>query len=64
MTITPVRIDEIKQRAAAERDRRQYPAEFPRLPPVPAGRYRAIGRFLGEVECGLLERHGDVRPAP
>lgn len=64
MTITPTRIDEIKQRAAAERDRREYPAGFPRLPPVPADRYRdpefaALERDAVFGRSWLLVAHAD-----
>ena len=39
MTMTAARIDEVKRRAAEERERREQPEAFPRLPPVPARRY-------------------------
>ena len=39
MAMSPSLVDDVKQRAAAERGRTAYPAGFPVLPPVPAARY-------------------------
>lgn len=49
MTLTHTQVDEIKARAAGERERGEYPEAFPDLPPVPAKRY-------SDADFAALER--------
>ena len=45
-------MDAVKDRARAEAERRAYPAQFPVLPPVPAGRYFEPG--FAKLEADML----------
>jgi len=69
MAMTETRIAEVKRRPAEERERRQYPDDFPGLPPVPAGRYTdpAFAALEREAVFGrswLFVAHGDQLRQP
>ena len=69
MTMSSTLIDSIKRRAADEAQRVGYPAGFPVLPPVPAGRYgdEAFAELEVNAVFGrswLMVAHTDQLPEP
>lgn len=69
MVLSPVLVEQVKARAAGERERRSYPEGFPSLPPVPAARY-GDPAFAALEQQHIFERtwlmvgHVDEVPAP
>jgi phenylpropionate dioxygenase-like ring-hydroxylating dioxygenase large terminal subunit len=69
MTMSTTLIEQIKRRAADEAERDAYPAGFPVLPPVPAGRYSdpAFAELEDDAVFGrswLMVAHTDELPEP
>ena len=65
MTMSPTLVESIKRRAADEAERDSYPAGFPVLPPVPAGRYAdpAWARVALPLQPLAAEPAGRLREA-
>lgn len=69
MVMTETRIAGVKRRAAAERDREGHPADFPKLPGIPARRYadpafRALEREGVFGRSWLMVAHTDELRSP
>ena len=69
MTMSTTLIEQVKRRAADEAQRDGYPAAFPVLPPVPAGRYAdpEFARLEDDAVFGrswLMVAHTDELPEP
>lgn len=69
MTMPAALIERVKGQAAGEAARDRYPAGFPVLPPVPAGRYGDAGFAALEAEAvfgrsWLMVAHTDELPEP
>ena len=69
MTMSPALIERIQRQAADEAARDRYPAGFPVLPPVPAGRYADAEFAALETEAvfgrsWLMVAHADQLPEP
>jgi phenylpropionate dioxygenase-like ring-hydroxylating dioxygenase large terminal subunit len=67
--MSPSLVDEVLQRASAERERTSYPPDFPELPPVPAARYadREFAALEDQAVFGrswLMVAHTDELPQP
>lgn len=69
MTMSSTLIESIKRRAADEAERSGYPAGFPVLPPIPAGRYAdaEFAQLEADAVFGrswLMVAHADQLPEP
>jgi phenylpropionate dioxygenase-like ring-hydroxylating dioxygenase large terminal subunit len=69
MAMAAALIEDVKERADAERSRTAYPAGFPELPPIPARRYAdpAFANLEREAVFGrswLMVAHVDEVPSP
>lgn len=69
MTLTETRIQQIKQRAAAEGQRKEYPSDFPLLPGISAARYTDPEFAALEMDgifghSWLMVAHGDELRQP